>query len=137
MNRWTRRSLIAACALAATASFAQQAVMANAPKDVKPGLIAVSATPPLITVDGKADRFSPGARIHDRNNMLVLTGAIAGKSVYTVYKRDSMGLVHEAWLLNEDEFAKVGGVSTGDPEGYKRFYDLLDKIWAARWLLLK
>jgi hypothetical protein len=137
MNRWTRRLLLAACALLATASFAQQAVMANAPKDVKPGLIAVSATPPIIAVDGKADRFSPGARIHDRQNMLVLTGAVAGKTLYTVYRRDSMGLVHEVWLLNQEEFAKVGGVSTGDPEGYKRLNDLLNAIWASRWLLLK
>ena len=138
MNRWTRRLLLAACALAATASIAQQqAVMANAPKDVKPGMIAVSATPPIITVDGKADRFSPGVRIRDRQNMLVLTGSVAGKSLYTVYKRDSMGLVHEVWLLNEAEFAKVGGITSGDPDGYKRLNDLLNAIWSSRWLLLK
>ena len=138
MTRWTRRFLLlAACTAAATAAIAQQAVMVNAPKDVKPGVIAVSATPPLIAVDGKDDRFSPGVRIHDRQNMLVLTGAVAGRSLYTVYKRDSLGLVHEVWLLNQDEFAKVGGVSTGDPDGYKRFQQLLDAIWASRWLLLK
>ena len=111
--------------------------MANAPKDVKPGMIAVSATPPIITVDGKADRFSPGVRIRDRQNMLVLTGSVAGKSLYTVYKRDSMGLVHEVWLLNEAEFAKVGGITSGDPDGYKRLNDLLNAIWSSRWLLLK
>jgi len=56
-----------------------------------------------------------------------------------VYKRDASGLVHEVWLLNEEEFKKLGGNSAnlGDPEGYKRFYELLDLIWANRWMLLK
>ena len=134
MNRWTRIA-IAGLALAATGAFAQ-AVMRNAPKDVKPGIIAVSPTPPVITVDGKEDRLSPGARVRDRNNMMVLSGALAGKTLYTVYKRDSAGLVHEVWLLNEEEYAKVGGSYSGDANGYRRFLELLDIVWRARWLAL-
>ena len=130
MNRWTRLAFAGAC-LAATAAFGQ-AVMRDAPKDVKPGIIAVSATPPLISVDGKADRLSPGARIRDRNNMLTLSGGLAGKTLYTVYRRVNAGLVHEVWLLNEQEYAKVGGANLGDPNGYKRFAELLELIWAAR-----
>jgi len=105
---------------------------------VKPAVIAVSATPPIIKVDGKDDRFSPGARIRDRDNRLVLTGTLAGKSVYTIYKRDAAGLVHEVWLLNEEEYRKLGGkgADAGDPEGYKRFNELLQLIWDNRWLLL-
>ena len=138
MNRWTRIAL-AGLAFAATAVTAQVTTVRGAPVDVKPAIIAVSATPPIITVDGKADRFSPGARIRDRDNRLVLTGTLAGQSVYTVYKRDPFGLVHEVWLLNEEEFTKLGGSSAdlGNPEGYKRFAELLDLIWAARYLLLK
>jgi hypothetical protein len=136
MNRWMRilsPALLAVLALSAAA----QAVMRDAPQNVTPGLIAVSATPPVISVDGKPDRFAPGARIHDRNNMLVLTGAVAGQSIYTVYRRDSSGLVHDVWMLNEEEYAKVGGTTSGDPDGYKRLNELLDAIWASRWLLLK
>lgn len=138
MNRWTRTALVG-LTLAATAATAQIESIRSAPKDVKPAIIAVSATPPIIQVDGKADRFSPGVRIRDRDNRLVLTGTLAGKSVYTVYRRDAAGLVHEAWLLNEEEFTKLGGNrgDLGNPEGYKRFQELLDLIWAARWLLLK
>jgi hypothetical protein len=136
MNRWSRLAL-AGCTLAfaATAALAQ-AVMRDAPKDVKPAIIAVSATPPIITVDGKPDRLSPGSRVRDRNNMLVLSGALAGKTLYTVYRRDSAGLVHEVWLLNEEEYAKVGGTNVGDPNGYLRFLELLDLIWKARYLYL-
>jgi hypothetical protein len=134
MNRWISGAF-AALALAATATFAQT-VMRDAPKDVKPAVIAVSATPPIITLDGKADRFSPGARIRDRNNMLALSGGLAGQTLYTVYRRDSAGLVHEVWLLSPEEYAKVGGKYNGDPEGYKRFAELLDLIWAARTLYM-
>jgi hypothetical protein len=136
MNRWTRTALLG-LTLAATAATAQITSIRGAPRDVKPAIIAVSATPPIISIDGKADRFSPGARIRDRDNRLMLTGTLAGKSVYTVYKRDGAGLVHEVWLLTEEEYRKVGGADSGNPEGYKRFQELLDLIWANRWLLLK
>jgi hypothetical protein len=130
MNRWTR-SLLAGTALVATAALAQNFVR-EAPKDVKPAIIAVSATPPIITVNGVNDRLSPGARVHDRNNMLVLSGALAGKSLYTVYRRDSAGLVHEVWLLNSDEYAKLGGTEAGSPQGYLRFAELLNIIFGTR-----
>ena len=138
MNRWTRSALLGLC-FAASAVAAQVTSIRGAPMDVKPAIIAVSATPPIITLDGKADRFSPGARIRDRDNRLLLTGTLAGKSVYTVYKRDAAGMVHDVWLLTEEEYAKLGGGrwDLGNPEGYKRFAELLDAIWAARWLLLK
>jgi len=144
MNRWTPL-VAAALALAAGAAFAQSSpltapasppsLVREVPRDVKPAMIAVSTTPPVIAVNGLADRFSPGARIRDRNNMLVLSGQLAGQTHYTVYRRDAAGLVHEVWLLNQQEYAKVGGIDTGDPEGYKRFYELLNLIWAARVLL--
>ena len=130
MHRWTRTALVG-LSLAAAAATAQT-VVREAPRDVKPAIIAVSATPPIITVDGQEDRLSPGARVRDRNNMLVLSGALAGKTLYTVYRRDSAGLVHEVWLLNEEEYAQVGGKYDGNPEGYKRFAELLQLIWAAR-----
>ena len=137
MNRWIRYALVgitfATAALAATA----QGIVREAPRDVKPGIMAVSATPPIITMDGKEDRLSPGVRIRDINNMLVLTGGLANKSVYTVYRRDGSGLVHEVWLLTEAEYAKLGGTTSGSPDGYKRFYEFLDLIWASAvgWLL--
>ncbi|GAB3771495.1 hypothetical protein GCM10028796_40380 [Ramlibacter monticola] len=130
MPRWTRTALLG-LSLAAAAVCAQT-VVREAPKDVKPAIIAVSATPPVITVDGKEDRLSPGARLRDRNNMLVLSGALAGQTLYTVYRRDGAGLVHEVWLLDEKEYAKVGGKYAGTPDGIRRFAELLDLVWAAR-----
>ena len=130
MNRWITPALLG-LSVVASAAFAQGMVR-EAPRDVKPALMAVSATPPLVAIDGVQTRLSPGARIRDTNNMLVLSGALAGKTVPTVYKRDGMGLVHEVWLLTPEEYSKVSGAKVGDPQGYKRFQDLLNLIFAAR-----
>lgn len=134
MNRWIERALPALLLFCAAASAFAQGITRDAPRDVKPAVIAVSATPPVITVDGQPDRFSPGARIRDINNMMVLSGQLAGKSLYTVYRRDAAGMVHEVWLLTADEYRRVGGTIDGNPEGYKRFYELLDLIFTARLL---
>jgi hypothetical protein len=138
MNRWTRTAFLA-LAFAGAAASAQIMTERGAPIGVKPAIIDVSATPPIIKVNGKDDRFSPGARIRDRNNRLLLSASIAGQRHYGVIKRDAAGLVHETWLLNEEEYKKLGGVDAdlNNPDGYKRFAELLDLIWAARALVLR
>src|SRR4051794_11013578 len=94
-----------------------QGIRREAPKDGVLGQLVVTQ-PPGITLDGKPDRLSPGSRIHDLNNMLVLSGGIVGKVLPVVYRRDAAGLVHEAWILTPDEYSKLGGTNGGDPEGY-------------------
>jgi hypothetical protein len=113
-----------------TAALAQ-GIRREAPKDVVLGQMVVTQ-PPVITIDGKPDRLSPGSRIRDLNNMLVLSGGIVGQVLPVVYRRDGAGLVHEVWILTPDEYTKLGGASTGDPQGYKRFNDLLAIIFGAR-----
>ena len=63
----------------------------------------VVLAPPGITMDGKADQLSPGSRIHDANNMLVLSGALVNQTLSVNYLRENMGLVHEVWILNSEE----------------------------------
>jgi hypothetical protein len=108
-------------------SLAQETVRREAPKDVVLGRMSVVA-PPVIQMDGKDDRLSPGSRIHDLRNMLVLSGALAGKTVPVVYKRDAAGLVHEVWILTADEYGKLGG--TGSDAS--KFVALLAAIFGAR-----
>ena len=129
MNRWIK-VFIAALGLCAGAAFAQ-GMQRDAPKDVVLGRMVVTA-PPEITLDGKPDRLSPGSRVRDLNNMLVLSGGIVGKSLPVVYRRDAAGLVHEAWILTEDEYTKLGGANGGTPDGYKRFNELLALIFGLR-----
>ena len=133
MNRWIKRALSAGLVLAACTALAQApSLTREAPKDVKPAILGVTPTPPIVTINGQPDRLSPGYRIRDRNNMLVLSQALAGQNHYTVYRRDAAGLVHEVWLLTAEEYAKVGGLNVADPNGYLRFMELLAAIWVAR-----
>jgi hypothetical protein len=129
MKRCIQFALIG-LALLAGQTFAQ-GLQRSAPKDVVLGKLVVTA-PPEVTVDGKPGRLSPGSRIRDLNNMLVLSGGIVGKQLPVVYRRDALGLVHEVWILTEDEYRKLGGVDRGDAEGYRRFAELLDLIFGAR-----
>jgi hypothetical protein len=128
MNRWIRIFLAGSALLAGIAS--AQGMRREAPKDVVLGQLVVTA-PPEVTVDGKPDRLSPGARIRDLNNMLLLSGGIVGKQLPVVYRRDGAGLVHEVWILTDAEYQKLGGVS-GDAEGHKRFAELLALLFGAR-----
>jgi len=107
-----------------------QGIQRSAPKDVVLGRMVVTA-PPEVTLDGKADRLSPGSRIRDLNNMLVLSGSLVGKTLPVVYRRDAAGLVHEVWILTAEEYSKLGGTGGGS-DGARRFAELLDFIFGAR-----
>lgn len=128
MNRCIRflATLLLAVPLFAAA---QTGLGRQAPKDVKYGQMVVTA-PPVITLDGKADSLSPGARIRNTNNLLLLSGSIVGQTLPVVYRRDAAGLVSEAWVLTAEEDAKLGG--SDSRQGHQRFAELLDLIFGAR-----
>jgi len=141
MNRClSLRARAAFCAIVTLAVFspfcvpapaAAQGIQREAPKDVVLGQMTVGS-PPEISMDGKPDRLSPGYRIRDLNNMLVLSASIAGKTLPVVYRRDAAGLVHEAWILSAAEYGKLAGASSGSTDGNKRFTELLALIFGAR-----
>jgi len=134
MKRWI--TLLAAAVLAG-AALAQESVVRTPPADVKPGRLVIK-TPPEITLDGKADRLSPGSRIRDTRNLLVLSGQLVGQNLPVLYRREPMGMVHDVWILTPEEFAKVApaAANAGDPDGHKRFAELLEFLWKARHALL-
>ena len=113
--------------------FAALALLAGslAPKDVRPGRLVVTAAPE-ITLDGKPDRLSPGSRIRNLNNLLVMSASITGQDIPVVYRRDAAGLVHEVWVLTPDEYRRLGGVDASSAEGFKRLNELLALIFGAR-----
>ncbi|WP_427913805.1 hypothetical protein ACPWT1_02275 [Ramlibacter sp. MMS24-I3-19] len=126
MNRWTRAALAAVFSLSAAHVLAQ-VVVREAPADVRPARMSV-ATPPEITLDGHAARLSPGARIRNTQNLVVLSGSLAGQTVPVVYRRDGAGLVTDAWILTDDEYARVGGAG-GDASLLAR---MLASVFGAR-----
>ncbi len=68
------------------------------------GVLRVMA-PPEVLVDGQPARLAPGARIRDRNNLMVVSGALIGQDLVVRYTRDPLGLVFEVWVLTASEAA--------------------------------
>jgi hypothetical protein len=122
-------ALLAGSALVPISPAAAQGFVREAPKDVVRGRLVVTA-PPQVTMDGKPDRLSPGARIRGLNNLLLMSGSVVGQDLPVVYRRDASGLIHEAWVLTPEEYAKLSG--SDSPSGYQRFNELLAIIFGAR-----
>ena len=118
MNRWTSSLFVPLAALLISAASAQTEVSAPTlrtfPKDVKRGeLVVVSA--PDIAMNGKPDRLSPGVRIRDARNNLVLSGTLTNQTLVVNYVRDNTGLVHNVWVLSSEEIKQK---MPGQPDGF-------------------
>jgi hypothetical protein len=113
MNRCTPHLLRILFVLAATSPLATLPAHAQTTTEFKPAIRTFPAaalrgemvvlSPPAITLDGKPERLSPGSRIRDANNMLVMSGALVNQKLVVNYLRESAGQVHEVWILNSEE----------------------------------
>ena len=117
MNRWILTLTVPLAALLmSTASAQTEDVRPNIrqfPKDAKRGEL-VMLTAPEITLDSKPDRLSPAVRIRDIHNNLVLSGTLTNQKLVVNYLRDNIGLVHNVWVLNNEEIKQK---MPGQPEG--------------------
>ena len=117
MNRWTSLLFIPlASLLISNASAQTEDFKPNTrqfPKEARRGELMV-LTAPEIAMDSKPDRLSPGVRIRDANNNLVLSGTLANQRLVVNYVRDNTGLVHNVWVLNSEEIKQK---MPGMPEG--------------------
>ena len=110
MNRCTFR-LAAALLLTLSAALSTWPALAQTdsapvvrdfPKNALRGQLVVLA-PPEISMDGKPDRLSPGARLRSSDNLLLLTGQVINQNLTVNYLRDNMGLVQQVWVLTDAE----------------------------------
>ena len=117
MNRWTSLLLVPLATLFISTAIAQtedfKPNTRQFPKDAKRGELMV-LTAPEIAMDSKPDRLSPAVRIRDINNNLVLSGTLANQRLVVNYVRDNTGLVHNVWVLNNEEIKRK---MPGMPEG--------------------
>ncbi len=103
------------------------------PADVQRGVLTISATPPVVMMNERPDRLSPGSRIRNTNNLLLLSGNITGQSFPVVYKRDAAGLVHEVWVLKPEEERKLAALGNDNSiAGRQKFATLLNELFSAR-----
>lgn len=72
--------------------------------NAKRGVLLVTS-PPEVLLDGQSARLAPGARIRDRNNLMVVSGALQGQQLPVRYTLDPLGLVYEVWVLTANEAA--------------------------------
>lgn len=111
MNRCTGTPLHTArwrvLAMSALALWAAGAAQAQTSRQFPPNVLRgdlVVITPPEVQINGQAARLSPGARIHNNtNNALVLSASLSGQKWRVNYVCDMQGLVHQVWLLTEQE----------------------------------
>ncbi len=93
------------------ASLAQTSVR-QFPKNALRGTLVVAAAP-AITLDGKADRLSPGARIRGTQNTVLMSNTLIGQPLVVNYTREAAGMVHDVWILTAAE-AAMPRKSAGD-----------------------
>jgi len=87
--------------------------------------------PPEIVLNGHAARLSPGARIRGSNNLIVMSGALLGHSAVVHYVVDSTGLVHDVWILTDDERARLPWPKTAQ-EARSWSFDPVAQTWTVR-----
>ena len=122
MNRCISR-LTAALLMAVAGSLVTSWPLTSAAQteDVKPGVRAFPKTAlygemtvqnhPFISIDGKAEQLSPGARIFDQQNYLVLSGRLVNQTLPVNYVRDGGGQIHQIWILNAEELKDIRAAS--------------------------
>ena len=98
---WRTALITSALVALVNGAFAQEAVRPF-PAAAKRATLQVTY-PPEILLNGQAARLSPGARIRGTNNMLMMSGALAGQTVLVNFVRDAQGMVHDVWVLNATE----------------------------------
>jgi len=106
------------CLLAATAALAfslpaTAQVQRFFPHDALRGTIAFG-TPPELVLNGKPERFAPGARIRGLNNMLEMSVGLVGLTATVNYTIDVSGLVMDVWILRKEEIAVSPWPTTAD-----------------------
>jgi|JRYF01.1.fsa_nt_gb hypothetical protein len=61
---------------------------------------------PEVTLNGQPARLAPGARIRGTDNLLQLSGSLAGQTHVVHYTVDPYGLLLDVWLLTPAERAR-------------------------------
>jgi len=87
-----------------TSAIAQESVRKFPPRTERGSMMVTH--PPELIVNGRAERLSPGARIRSADNLLLLSGQLAGQNYLVHFVRDSNGLIPEVWILTPAEAAQ-------------------------------
>lgn len=105
-SRAARRALLGALAaylgLAGSLAVSAQSFKRPFPAHALRGTLVV-VSPTEVTINGQPERLSPGSRIRSTQNLLLMSGSLLGQELVVNYTRESLGLIHEVWILTPDE----------------------------------
>lgn len=81
---------------------AAQTLPREFPPQAQRGVLEI-VQPPHVRLNGQAEQLSPGARIRNPDNRIVLSASLVGQPLRVNYLREPHGLIHEVWILSEAE----------------------------------
>ena len=117
-------------ALAPRPASAQLQVQRFFPQNALRGVV-VFGQPPELTLNGQPARLAPGARIRGTDNLLVISGALAGTQATVHYTLDMNGQLLDVWLLRLDELAKKVWPAT-PAEAAAWVFDPAGQVWTKK-----
>jgi hypothetical protein len=122
-----RCALIAVLAAACSLPVAAQA-QRNFPATALRGEIGIMQ-PPELLLNGKPARLAPGARIRGADNMLLMSGALAGQRAVVHFTLDIHGQLLDVWLLTPQERDKKPWPATPEQAAAWQF-DAAAQTWS-------
>jgi hypothetical protein len=75
------------------------------PEQARRGVFKV-VSHPIVQLNGQQEQLSPGARIRDTHNLIVMPNTLVGQELRVNYTREATGLVHDVWILTPAEAAQ-------------------------------
>jgi hypothetical protein len=120
---------VVSTALGAAISLSAGAQVArNFPANALRGELAV-LQPPEVLLGGKPARLAPGARIRGADNMMQLSGALAGSRAVVNFTLDINGQLLDIWVLTAEERKKQPWPTTPEQAATWRF-DPAAQLWS-------
>lgn len=84
------------------------------PPVAKRGTMAPAAYPHIV-IDGTTRRLSPGARIWNQNNLIVMPASVRGNDLTVNYTEDAQQQIDRVWILSADEARRPLRTQTQKP----------------------
>ena len=98
-------ALAPAMLASAPGAYAQSPLLRAFPATALRGELVVTQ-PPEILLNQRPARLAPGARIRGMDNLLLLSGTVAGQRLLVHYTLDSLGQLLDVWVLSPAELAR-------------------------------
>ncbi|HEU4460903.1 MAG TPA: hypothetical protein VFR90_17415 [Methylibium sp.] len=122
-----RRAGLALVALLAFATAAPAQVQRNFPQNALRGEIAFT-DPPEVRLNGSGARLAPGLRLRGPDNLLLVSGAVAGLQARVLYTVDTLGLVKDVWILRNDEATGLWPATPLEAQQWR--FDPAAQLWS-------